>query len=79
MAKILTLDEALGAEDPIYFESNGRMECWVDAYLNDDLKCAVLYRFTAREFMLQLSKYGKDWRCWDKRPTEEEKSSAKWK
>ena len=78
MARILTLDEALGSEDPVFFESEGRMECWVDAYLSNDLQCAVLYRFTASEFMLALKSYGKTWRCWDKRPTEEEKKAEEW-
>ena len=78
MARVLTLDEALGSEDPVFFESDGRMECWVDAYLNDDLQFAVFYRFAAKEFMLTLTGYGKTWRCWDKRPTEEEKRTAEW-
>lgn len=78
MARILSIDETLGSEDPVFFESDGKMECWVDAYLSDDLQCAVLYRFTASEFMLTLTTYGKTWRCWDKRPTEEEKKLALW-
>ena len=78
MARILTLDEALGSEDPVFFESDGKMKCWVDAYLSNDLKCAVIYRFHATEFMIPLARYQKDWRCWDKRPTEEESKSAQW-
>ena len=76
--RILTLDEALGSDDPVYFESNGRMECWVDAYISDDLQCAVFYRFRATEFMLPLSRYKKDWRCWSAPPSYEQSKAVKW-
>ena len=76
---VLTLDEALGSDDPVYFESCGKMECWVDAYISDDLKCAVFYRFRASEFMLPLSRYEKDWRCWNKPPTDDQKKAVIWK
>ena len=76
--RVLTLDEALGSDDPVYFESNGRMECWVDAYISDDLQCAVFYRFRATEFMLPLSRYKKDWRCWSAPPSYEQSKAVKW-
>lgn len=76
--RVLTLDEALGSDDPVYFESNGRMECWVDAYISDDLQCAVFYRFRATEFMLPLSRYKKDWRCWSSPPSYEQSKAVKW-
>ena len=76
--RILTLDEALGSDDPVYFESNGKMECWVDAYISDDLQCAVLYRFCSTEFMLPLSRYKKDWRCWSAPPSYEQSKAVKW-
>lgn len=76
--RVLTLDEALGSDDPVYFESNGRMECWVDAYISDDLQCAVFYRFHATEFMLPLSRYKKDWRCWSSPPSYEQSKAVKW-
>lgn len=76
--RVLTLDEALGSDDPVYFESNGRMECWVDAYISDDLQCAVFYRFRAAEFMLPLSRYKKDWRCWSSPPSYEQSKAVKW-
>lgn len=76
--RVLTLDEALGSDDPVYFESNGRMECWVDAYISDDLQCAVFYRFRATEFMLPLSRYKKDWRCWSSPPLYEQSKAVKW-
>ena len=76
--RVLTLDEALGSDDPVYFESNGRMECWVDAYISDDLQCAVFYRFRATEFMLPLCRYKKDWRCWSSPPSYEQSKAVKW-
>ena len=77
-ARVMTLDEALGSDDPVYFESKGRMECWVDAYISDDLQCAVFYRFRSTEFMLPLSRYKKDWRCWSAPPSYEQSKAVKW-
>ena len=76
--RVLTLEEALGTIDPVYFESDGGMKCWVDGYISDDLKMAVLYRFGAQEFMIPLPMYGKSWRCWNKRPTDDQCKAVKW-
>ena len=44
--RVLTIEEAFGAEDPIYFESfDGKANFWTDIYLSEDLTHAVLNRF----------------------------------
>ena len=75
--RVMTLDEALGGE-----------ECWVeypnggcgyaDCYLSYTTDGADIYRTMQHDFNVPLANYGKTWRCWTSRPTEEQREAAKW-
>ena len=82
-ARVLTLDEA--AED---------QEVWTEAklrgteriplfisilWLTDDAKDFELELIgTGRRAFMLAKEYGKTWRCWSSKPTDEQREAAKW-
>lgn len=76
-ARVLTLEEVLGGD-----------ECWVeyinggygycDCYLDDDAKSIVINRTLRKDFNVPPNGYGKVWRCWSARPTDEQRKAVKW-
>ena len=76
-ARVLTLEEVLGGD-----------ECWVeyinggcgycDCYLDDDAKSIVINRTLRKDFNVSPNGYGKVWRCWSVRPTDEQRKAVKW-
>ena len=76
-ARVLTLEEVLGGD-----------ECWVeyinggcgycDCYLDDDAKSIVINRILRKDFNVSPNGYGKVWRCWSVRPTDEQRKAVKW-
>lgn len=77
--KVITLDQALGNLDAVYFESIYGPCTWVDGYIADDLVNAELRRFSSDPIIVPLESYGKTWRCWDKKPTLDQMKSKPWK
>lgn len=75
--RVMTLEEALGGD-----------ECWVeypnggcgyaDCYLSYTTKGADIYRTMKHDFNVPLATYGKTWRCWTSRPTDEQREAVKW-
>lgn len=75
--RVMTLEEALGGE-----------ECWVeylnggcgyaDCYLSYTAKGADIYRTMQHDFNVPLANYGKTWRCWTSRPTDEMRRQTPW-
>lgn len=77
MQKPLTEEEVIAMPDVVWVEwSHGDIEpkipCTIEMSANRTLYC-----FTDDTF-LRLSDHGKTWRCWAKRPTEEERKAAVW-
>ena len=76
-ARVRTLGEVLGGD-----------ECWVeyinggcgycDCYLDDDAKSIVINRTLRKDFNVSPNGYGKVWRCWSARPTDEQRKAVKW-
>ena len=77
MPRVLTLGEALGTLEAVYFEHE---KCcfWTDAYMSNDMLHAELQRFGAPPVYLPLESYGKAWRCWNKKPTDEQRRLTMW-
>lgn len=75
----LTWEEAM--EDDYYLERMG--DRYVDVALNElaldgDLGFIVFDTHEREEVKLMRVDYGKTWRCWPRRPTDEERKAAKW-
>lgn len=84
--QILTLQELrklayLGDDEAVYVENNGEDDCYTgwaepDGCRNDEV---VLYSFGhGEEWLPNNDNYGKTWRCWDKKPSEEQQNSVAW-
>ena len=76
--KVITLDQACGNLDAVYFESIYGPCTWVDGYIADDLVNAELRRFSSDPIIVPLESYGKTWRCWTSRPTDAQREAAAW-
>ena len=84
--RVLSFDEAHGAIDPIMFEIKGISGIWwVDVVLMEDFfnktaQSAIrnLYAEAGDVFSRVPEEYGKTWRCWNKRPTDEQRKAAAW-
>ena len=82
--KPLSWDEAMG--DDAFLEIKG--DEYIDAALNlfacctidNSLKDGFVYYETHNNDELKFLEidYGKTWRCWARRPTDEEREAAKW-
>ena len=83
MPKVLSLEEAMEAKDPVYFESEGNACFWVGVDYGADI-CGAdktilrVYRLYAETMFLPAKTYGKTWRCWSAKPTEEKRKAVKW-
>ena len=75
--RVLTLEEALGGEECWVEYSNGGCG-YADCYLSYTAKGADIYRTMQHDFNVPLANYGKTWRCWTSRPTDEQMKAVKW-
>lgn len=73
--KVLTLEEAC-IESDVWYETITGVCRW-GALCYDVHKDLALY-VSNGIVGVNPSTYGKTWRCWDKRPTEEERKAVKW-
>lgn len=48
-----------------------------DNYVDPD-DCIIFCTHEEPEIMFKRNYYGKTWRCWSRRPTEEERKAARW-
>ena len=79
--RVLSFDEAHGAVEPIVLEIKGSNGLWwVDVALYDKNQSLIrnLYDEHGKVYGRKTNEYGKTWRCWNKRPTYEQRKAAKW-
>lgn len=85
-AKALTVDQLEDALDAIVWLETPVSENLSDGY---SLIMAYSHKYGYMYFdspfgdnpsqdRLEYSEYGKSWRCWDKRPTDEQRKAVKW-
>ena len=75
--RVMTLEEVLGGgECWVEYINGGRGYC--DCYLDDDAKSIVINRTLSRDFNVPPNGYGKSWRCWSVRPTDEQREGTPW-
>ena len=72
--RVLTLEEVLGG-DECWFEYINGSSGYADVVIQDNTT-ALIYRTIVGT--VPISDYGKKWRCWSYRPTEEQRKAAKW-
>lgn len=86
-AKILTVNQLEDALDTVVWLETPVSENLADGY---SLIMAYSHKYGYMYFespfgdnpsqdILEYSEYGKSWRCWNKRPTDEQRQAVKWK
>jgi hypothetical protein len=73
--RVLTLEEA--TEDECWFEYINGSCGNADVDMKDN-KTAIIYRTNRRPVQVLITDYMKKWRCWDRRPTDEQRKAVKW-
>ena len=82
--KVMTLEELKNKkEEPIYFESHGTYmgkDCfWIlPALFTPTGLMRYLHPLGSHYSELGLYSYGKNWRCWTSKPTEEQRRAVEW-
>lgn len=81
MQKPLTLEEAINSEWTVWVEING----WTnpragDVWASKRLEGYAMFAFVGESprSHAAMNRYGKGWRCWASRPTDEEREAAAW-
>ena len=74
--RVMTLEEALSA-DECWIEGRSGACGYGDALLTDDAERVEFFRPHTIS-TLDFYAYGKDWRCWTARPTDEQRKAVKW-
>lgn len=74
--RLLTLHEALGA-DECWIEGRNGACGYGDALLTDDAERVEFFRPHTIS-TLDFYAYGKDWRCWSTKPTDEQREATAW-
>ena len=84
--RVMTLDQLEGALDTVVWLETPVSENLADGYsLIMAYSHVYGYMFFDSPFgdnpsqdRLEYSEYGRSWRCWDRRPSEEQRKAAKW-
>ena len=74
--RVLTLEEVLSG-DECWFEYINGSYGYADVYIQDN-KTAIIHRTNMRSGEVLIMNYMKKWRCWNYRPTEEQRKAVKW-
>lgn len=74
--RVMTLEEALSA-DECWIEGKNGACGYGDALLTDDEKHVKFFRPHIIN-TLDFCAYGKDWRCWTAKPTDEQRKAEAW-
>ncbi|MBQ1281610.1 MAG: hypothetical protein IIY16_05140 [Oscillospiraceae bacterium] len=78
--KPMTLEEVWKEEDPVYVEGKNGALYIGDFYASMSAKNGwdMQTLGSAKPQLILEDDYGKNWRCWSRKPTDEERSAAEW-
>ena len=78
-ARVLTLEEVTGGDECWFEFRPAPVGRYADCYMNNNPEYTSAY-FTGKSTSSLFSNkdYGKDWRCWSARPTDEQRKAVKW-
>lgn len=78
--KVMTMEQlsALPIDTPVFIEENNGECGWNVFYGIDEENDVCFCRFQARPVFYPSKSYGKSWRCWTSRPTDEQREAMKW-
>ena len=76
----MTLEEVIAFDGEIWMEDKSDFVVWAcRCFFNHAEKKMTVHYITMNTVVLEFSTYGKTWRCWERVPTDEERSAAEWR
>lgn len=83
---VMTLEEVEDALDTVVwvdrplFDNTSNEYALIDAYSRKTQMVELRYPFSDKEYRerADYAAYGKNWRCWNARPTDEQREAVKW-
>lgn len=79
MLKPRSLEEVIAFDGEIWIEDKYDFDVWAcRCFFNRAGKKMTVHYITMNTEVLEFSTYGKTWRCWSRKPTEEERGAAEW-
>lgn len=81
LQKPLTLEEAMDGKEPGVCVEHKVPHCIYYAFVSDsefEDMCNIESIGRSTPCIARIADYGKEWRCWATKPTEEEREAAKW-
>lgn len=76
-AKPLSYDEVLSTDGAVFCELNGSFDGWALVTSRDSRGVTFIFD-DGDSVVFRKDEYGKYFRCWNGRPTKEDKDAAKW-
>jgi len=76
-ARLLTIEEITG-DGECWFEGINGACGYADCYMRTGSKEVELNRISMKPEYVSWDDFGKKWRCWSYRPTEEQRKAVKW-
>lgn len=81
--RIISLDEAVRGDDLSWIEINvgggpRNFGHWTDCYRDPNGENYVISAWAGGNNWLDPEQYGRTWRCWSQRPSEEERKAVPW-
>ena len=77
--KPMTLEEVIAFDGEIWMEDKSDFDVWAcRCFFNRAEKKMTVHYIAMNTEVLEFSTYGKTWRCWERKPTEAERSAAEW-
>lgn len=77
--KPMTLEELITTNGEVYMDGKYNTKIWAcRCFDNFSSKTVTVYYITMDAEVLNFESYGRVWRCWERKPTDEERSAAKW-
>lgn len=78
LLKPMTLEGVLWTEGEIYVEYAGEFDTWACRCFINSMTEEVTVHCIEETETLDFSAYNCTWRCWERKPTDEERSAAEW-
>lgn len=78
--KPMPLEKVLATDAEVFMEANGDYGVWAcRCFVYMHGKAVIVHYIDSLDDIHRFADYGKTWRCWERKPTDEERRAAEWK
>ena len=77
--KPMTLEELITTDGEVYMDGKYNTKTWAcRCFGNCSSKTVTVYYITMDAEVLNFESYGRVWRCWERKPTDDERGAVEW-